>query len=731
MPKLRTKLRFGLQGALLTAFISLSIVTVSLVAIVSIWFGIRTSQNLVLAQLIADVELNEQAIDNWLDERRYNLDVILRSPADVALLQEWVQTPANQRVYAALQARLWVETQTDGRFAEVFLLDAAGRVVLSTDDESLGKNHRHQTHFQEGLRGPFVSGTFFNVTAAEHQIIVALPVLDATGNALGVLAGRLRVADLTRFVLSRADTTATGQVYLVSQDRQFITALRFAPQSSLARSEGIDRGLGLDPTARNDEGIYLNYNGVRVVGAYRWLPELRVVLLSERDEREALAGMWQLVVFILGAAGFGILAAVGLGRFSTYRIIQPVTRLTEAATALANGDLTRSLAIESDNEIGVLAQAFTMMTERLRELINSLEARVAARTKRLEAIATLSEELNAILDVDVLLPHIVELIQERFDLYYAGLFLVDETRQWAVLRAGSGVPGQAMLAAGHRLQIGGRSMIGAAILNQQARIALDVGEEAVRFSNPHLPETHSEMALPLISRGGVIGALTIQSTQSNAFLEEDITELQTVANQVAVAIDNARLFAESQATLQEVEAVQRRYFGQAWSTFLQDTAFSGYRQTPEGMLPLTQALLPEVQRALALEGQAIVEGDLDGAAQLVVPITFRDQAIGALGFKEEGARVWTEEELALVEAIAEQLALAADNLRLLDETQRRATRERLTREVTDNIRAAVSVEDALRRALEQMGRLFSATEMVARIGAEDALLNEPGGGEHE
>jgi DNA-binding LacI/PurR family transcriptional regulator/signal transduction histidine kinase len=173
------------------------------------------------------------------------------------------------------------------------------------------------------------------------------------------------------------------------------------------------------------------------------------------------------------------------------------------------------------------------------------------RALQLQTAAEVSRATSSILDPDELIQQVVNLARERFDLYYAGLFLVDEIGEWAVLRAGTGEAGRVMLEQGHRLEIGGASMIGWCVANKQARIALDVGAEAVRFENPHLPETRSEIALPLISRDEVLGALTIQSTQEAAFSQEDIAVLQTMADQLANAITNARLYGQAQQEIVE------------------------------------------------------------------------------------------------------------------------------------------------------------------------------------
>ncbi len=184
------------------------------------------------------------------------------------------------------------------------------------------------------------------------------------------------------------------------------------------------------------------------------------------------------------------------------------------------------------------------------------------RARQLQTAAEVSRAASSILDVNELIQEVVNLVQERFDLYYAGLFLADKDGQWtrepgrwAVLRAGTGIAGLQMKARGHKLEIGGRSMIGQCVAHGQARVSLDVLQETGRFQNPLLPDTRSELALPLIARGEVIGAMTIQSEFANAFSQEDIAILQTMADQVAIAIQNARLFDQAQTSLRETEAL--------------------------------------------------------------------------------------------------------------------------------------------------------------------------------
>jgi GAF domain-containing protein len=220
-----------------------------------------------------------------------------------------------------------------------------------------------------------------------------------------------------------------------------------------------------------------------------------------------------------------------------------------------NYSLTNALReVEEKHTEAVRSQA--LLEARADELATA-NALLRKLTLQLQTAAEISRVATSVLDPGELMRQTVDLIRDRFGFYYVGLFLLDEAKRWAMLQAGTGEPGRQMLEAGHRLQVGGESMVGWCTANAQARIALDVGEEAVRFDNPLLPKTRSEMALPLISRGQIVGALTVQSAEVAAFSEEDIAVLQTVTDQVANALENARLFKETQRLAQRERTVSQ------------------------------------------------------------------------------------------------------------------------------------------------------------------------------
>ncbi len=363
--------------------------------------------------------------------------------------------------------------------------------------------------------------------------------------------------------------------------------------------------------------------------------------------------------------------------------------------------------------------------------LKQAEAALRRRNLQLQTVAEVSRTATRTLDPDELLWQAVDLIRERLNLYYAGVFLVEETStigrgeagRWAVLRAGSGEVGRKLVAQGHRLKVGGRSMVGQCIATRQARIAQDVTLEEMRRPHPLLPKTRSELALPLIGRGGeVIGALTIQSEEKGAFSEEDVTVLQTMADLLAGAVENARLLEQTQQALAELEEVQHQYQERAWADYLEVAPVTHYEAVRSGVPPLGDKVEPEIRAAV--ERRRVVTLQEGNRSALVVPIVQRGGAVvGAIGIHDEsGERRWTEDEMAVIEAVVERMSIFAERMRLLEQTQRTAARERLTREITARMRASLDLETVLRTAAQEIRAALQTPEVVVQLASPEEVV---------
>ena len=472
--------------------------------------------------------------------------------------------------------------------------------------------------------------------------------------------------------VAAADLTASIEVYL----------------AQFTRLVNVDRDINVNTAIFREVTVDIS----NTTAAIRQKSEAGLVRAQDQLLQVSQQSTIALAVTAVLALALGVLVAVTVAR----RISGPLGQLSQAAERMGHGDLAQPIKVGGAAELVTLAQAFSAMAGQLRGLIGSLEERVAERTRSLQAAAEVSRATTLLRDPDELLRQVVDLARDSFGLYYVGLFLVDEARQWAVLRAGTGEAGQTMIARGHRLLVAGESMIGRCVASDQARIALDVGQEPVRFDNPLLPDTRSEMALPLHSRGQVIGAMTVQSTAEAAFDEADIAVMQTMADQVAIAIDNARLFVETQAALKSMEALHRQYLREAWATYAPVAGVTYYETAPSAGEP--------------------GKGSKDGSA-LVAPVTLRGEEIGTLGVQDDsGTRQWTAEEATLAQAVTDRLALAAENLRLLDETRRRAAQEQLVGEVTARMRQTLDVDAVLDTAVDEIARVMGLAALDLRLG---------------
>lgn len=332
-------------------------------------------------------------------------------------------------------------------------------------------------------------------------------------------------------------------------------------------------------------------------------------------------------------------------------------------------------------------------------LTNQLETQRKDLEKRVYQLRTASEitqTASTIFDSQVLLQKVADLVRDRFELYYVGVFLLDEAKEYAVLRYGSGDAGRRMMAAKHKLAVGGYSMIGWATQTKKSRIALDVGEEAVHFDNPLLPETRSELALPIVSGDTVYGAMTIQSRNVNAFDENDVLILQSVADSLAVALENATSFQKSQKALEDIRVLNRAYIKQAWW----DT------------LDLNRELKFDFENPEAVELP-------ENPNMIQVPLILRDEVIGKINLEFDGSNL-NKETREFLETISAQTTVALENARLIEETQLAALQEQQLNALTEQFSRAVTIEEILKTAVIEFGKLPSVSEAsIALVPPEE------------
>lgn len=800
------------------------------------------------------------------------------------------------------------------------LLDANGVNVLDTRPQDVYNDESGADYFQQARQlkpgQTYVSPVEFLPPAFTGLLHFSSPVINTAGEAIGVLrvsynadtlqqhfinpvaglAGRGSFAllfDEKGLCLAHGGAPAQALMFVTPPTPAWLEQLRSARRLPVRAMPKLSTNLPELGAALRNAAPRTFFTAQVIEGkaeksqlAFASLRRQQWVIAFAQPQAVFLAPMEQqsrlIYLLFMAVAGAVALSAFGLGQIFT----RPILHLTQTAHQLAEGNLQVRAEAQMQDETGLLANAFNAMAAQLSELIGSLESRVEARTAQLRASAQVARAASSILDPQQLMQQTVDLICDQFGYYYAAIFLLDEDTppdqpRYARLRAGRGEPGQIMLARGHKFELGS-GMVGWVCANNKARIALDVGQDAVRFANPLLPNTRSEIALPLQVGGRTVGALDVQSEKPAAFDASDIAVLQGMADQIAVALENARLFAQAQSSLAQTEQLiaqiqtslketsalyaagqalsaaadraaifrtiidnllspdvdlcllilfdpyetdrpEQLEINQLWARNGQTALSAGMRfdfanfplhyfmqadrsdpistrQVQEyaaaqklweqlGMnalafVPLSAAgrwigalgigvahegtldeTLLRPYRAIASQLAAAIENlrlfeaaqanlrelntlysaytreawaaALQARPQLAeyehvradrppqqahvfrVPLTVRGHEIGLLEL--EGSRpTWSDQERALAEAVATQVALALDSARLFDQTQRLAGRERLINEITARIRASASVAAILQTAARELAQAMNVPHAVARIQIKES-----------
>jgi GAF domain-containing protein/HAMP domain-containing protein len=586
-------------------------------------------------------------------------------------------------------------------------------------------------------------------------VTVAAPVYE--GNEfLGVVAADMQLSQMTEQI-SSIQVGNTGYAFMIDDAGRIIAMPEAGYELFGIRAEDIKDEefykftlLGRGPvelqavtkrmTAGGNGLLIVNANGVDTyisfypvktngfsVALVVPVSEMQTPIVFARAEtQQQIDATLRLVATLLIALlAFAIAVSLGLGKV----IAAPIQRLTQVASQVSGGDLTVQAAAATNDEIGTLGQAFNTMTSRLRESLVELEQRVEERTaelswanernerraKQFESIARFARTISSTRDLDVLLPQIASVISDEFGFYHVGVFLLDTAREYAVLSAANSSGGKRMLDRGHRLRVGETGLVGFVTSTGKPRVALDTGSDAIFFNNPDLPDTRSEVALPLHVGEEIMGALDVQSTQPKAFGQEDINILSTLADQVSIAIQNAQQLEETQRVLQESEVLSRQFVQMGWQQFTKSKDIIGIRHTGARASLLHRQSNKENGEDLFTRNLA--RPNARGAV-VSLPIRLRGEVIGSVDVRTPDNRPWDQDELDIVTAIIERSAIAMENARLLADSQKRAAKERIIGEISAKISMQSEIEELLKTAAQELGHNLPGAEIAIQFSKD-------------
>jgi len=440
-----------------------------------------------------------------------------------------------------------------------------------------------------------------------------------------------------------------------------------------------------------------------------------------------LLGNWGTVVLsvflIAGITAIGLAEINGIVQSDLSALTSFEDIITVSLMIVAMAFVQRLLIKRLNNSLEEArrnAEAQSQANRELRTLQADLEQRVNERTMQLnrravqlQASSEVGRAVSSIGNLNELLENVTMLISERFGYYHAGIFLLDRAGENAVLRAANSLGGRRMLENGHSLPVGSKSMVGYVTQHREPRIAADVGREVTFFDNPDLPQTRSEMALPLIAAGKLLGALDVQSNDAGTFTQDDVNVLQVLADQVAIAIENSNLFAESREALEASKRAYGSLSREAWVNLLSGRTNLGYQSDSSGSIqPVEGGWSKELVQAQR-EGHSVKIDE----KTLAIPFKILDLPAGVIRLKKQTtSQEWSEREINLIETLVGNLGEALESARLYEDTQRRAERERIASDISARIRESLDVDTVLQTAVLEMRRALNLEEITIRLG---------------
>lgn len=752
-----------LRIKIVSAVLAIVIIPLALLAVLQTSFtrSALQSQNDEALKLAANQ--TTISIDNFISDTLYSTTIYATLP----VFTEYIKTPTELRqtgrVFPSLISTVGSiqKSQHLAYLESIGVLDIKGNNIYDTDAGSMGLSEAGEKYFDvTSLTGsPYIS-TIRLPDNADANFVFSAPIRDESQKLIGVLRLRYNALIFQRLAANNIGLFGEQSFPIIIDDQYVRIADTVNPpyifkpiiQLSEHSIQQLKSNKRLQSSYSSNQDTYIpailnaiqnmdrkNYFTTDIAGMDPEYPEIGVIVrfkhvpwyliyVQEQGQLYAVQERQNQLALIISTIVAG---AVSFFATVMARILSnPIIKLTETAQIIAAGNINQEATVESGDEVGTLANTFNIMTARLRHFISELEDRVNIRTqelakqneflvfraRQLQTISDVARDVASAQELEKLLPHITQLISERFNFYHVGIFLLDEAKEYAVLRAANSEGGQRMLKRQHRLRVGQVGIVGYVSSSGKPRIATDVGEDSVFFNNPDLPLTRSEMALPLEVGEQIIGALDVQSTTSGAFTQEDIELFSILADQIAIAITNNRLLEESNQALEEISELHRAYLRKEWNRQVKQQIDTGFRYTTQGTVVQEKTLQPEIRKVVDT-GEAIIQDSQtspDGVstpAKIAVPIMLRGEPIGVIHLEEQGkeARSWAENELLAVQTVADQIALALENARLFQETIRRAERERKALEITSKIRSTNDFQTIIQVAVEELQQALNAS----------------------
>jgi GAF domain-containing protein/HAMP domain-containing protein len=715
----------SLRAQLLTSFIIIVSIPTVMAAILSAIGAYVNNESQVLNVLETVSKLKENQINSVIDSFKVEAVRINQDP-DLSRNALKILTPGatdqtTLELYRTFARNRLLDFQTAEKrsYSEIMLLNIKGTVVVSTDKTREGQSLQSELFYREGSIGTF-AGFSKNPAFGDANLIFSTRFHDIDGKVIrGILVFRTN-SNLIVDIVESTPSFQEMETYLLDKDYHPLTKTRIATQTVQTQAS---KSILSSSNLKGDKGTYENYAGEIVLGYYQRIESLNAVFIAEVPRSFVLRSSINSLLGSATLAIFAILIAIAAVAISAASIAEPISALANIAQGFAAGNLSSRAAINRRDEIGALGNAYDQMAEQLQDIIGKLEQRVIDRTKdlenqslRLRASAEIARDAAASHNLAELLDKAGALLQDRFALYHTGIFLLDNNKEFAVLTASPTEAGKQMIANNHKLRVGEVGIVGRVASTEEPRITLDTGTDAVFFNNPLLPKTRSEMALPLKVENRMIGVLDVQSDQPQAFDEDDIAIMQILADQLATAIERARLFQQVEQNLSDLRQAYGQFTREGWKTLGESGLLSktGYRFDNIRIQSISET--PAHGDEVMKTGTSVLYDRKNTGAdenKVSIPIKLRGQTIGVVSANLKDG--YTQTTLSTLELAIERLAQSLESARLYEQARLRADREQTIAQVAASISSSTEFDSILRTTVEEVGKSLGDAEVSIQI----------------
>lgn len=526
---------------------------------------IEQSQSLINTQLASvdrTVKTKEIRLDRLIHQAGYRIAIELALHANP-------QNSAYQSIRSDVLAGFSALNGEDSTptFNQFLLLDPDGVVKVASRPEWEGTALADTTNFEQVIPGnrsktlfgfePFYSDQLVMVTFVDYET--------PTGSKLGTLVGITESQEIQKILQSLMDLSPLAEAYFIVPPDQFISSDAYTGELTLveiseSQKEHVIPALDSMMGANEVKPVALEFDAaddIPVLSQVKWLPSMHAGVALQIQQDAIYGQLNSLIPFTILLVALTLTAMGGVLMVGANRVIRPLHMLSSITRQFAEGDWNKRAEVRSFDEVGLLATSFNHMADELSGLYRSLEQKVDERTRQIRIAAEVAQSITALPNLDDLLNKTVELLVQQFEYYQASIFMVDRAGKYANLRAAYGPAANDMLIRKYRLEVGSASIIGWVSANNQPRVASNVSEDPIHLKNELLPQTRSEASVPISIGSLVLGVLDVQSTHPGVFSPETVVMLQTLASQIAAAIQNVGLVESTQINFQELARLYR------------------------------------------------------------------------------------------------------------------------------------------------------------------------------